>query len=105
MATTSKILARTAASLTTTTVLYTVPASTTTVVTNIAVTNTTSSSGTFTLAMGPSGSQVALHTGTLISANSTVYIDLKQVLDTTNTITGGASATTINFHINGVEIV
>jgi len=104
MATTTKVLARTAASLTTTTVLYTVPASTTTVVSNIAVTNTAASAGTFTLAMGPSAGQVALHTTTAISANSTVYIDLKQVLATTNTITGGASATTINFHISGVEI-
>jgi len=104
MATTTKVLARTAASLTTTTVLYTVPASTTTVVSNIAVTNTAASAGTFTLAMGPSAGQVALHTTTAIAANTTVYIDLKQVLATTNTITGGASATTINFHISGVEI-
>ena len=104
MATVTKVLARTAASLTTTTVLYTVPASTTTVVSNIAVTNTAGSAGTFTLALGPSGAQVALHTTTAIAANSTVYIDLKQVLTTTNTITGGASATTINFHISGVEI-
>jgi len=104
MATTTKVLARAAASLTTTTVLYTVPASTTTVVSNIAVTNTASSAGTFTLAMGPSAGQVGLHTTTAIAANTTVYIDLKQVLATTNTITGGASATTINFHISGVEI-
>ena len=104
MPTTTRVLARTAASLTTTTVLYTVPASTTTVVTNIAVTNTAASAGTFTLAMGPSAGQVALHTTTAIAANTTVYIDLKQVLLTTNTITGGASATTINFHISGVEI-
>jgi len=104
MAVTTKNLARTAASLTTTTVLYTVPASTTTVVTNIAVTNTASSAGTFTLGMGPSGSQVALHTATSIAANTTVYIDLKQVLSATNTITGGASATSVNFHISGVEI-
>lgn len=105
MATTTKALARTAASTTTTTVLYTVPASTTTVVTNIAVTNTASSAGTFTLAMGPAAGQIALHTTTAIAANTTVYIDLKQVLATTNTITGGASATSINFHISGVEIV
>jgi len=104
MATTTKVLARTAASLTTTTVLYTVPASTTTVVSNIAVTNTAATAGTFTLALGPSAGQIALHTTTAIAANATVYIDLKQVLNTTNTITGGASATTINFHISGVEI-
>lgn len=104
MATTTKVLARTAASLTTTTVLYTVPASTTTVVTNIAVVNTAATAATFTLALGPSAGQVALHTTTAIAANSTAYIDLKQVLLTTNTITGGASAITVNFHISGVEI-
>jgi hypothetical protein len=104
MPTTTRVLARTAASVTTTTVLYTVPSSTTTVVSNIAVTNTSGSAQTFTLGMGPSGSQVAIHTATPIAANSTVYIDLKQVLNTTNTITGGASATSVNFHISGVEI-
>jgi hypothetical protein len=31
-------------------------------------------------------------------------LDIKQVLVATNTIKGGASATTINFHIGGVEI-
>jgi hypothetical protein len=102
--TTSKNLFRGAATTTTTTVLYTVPASTTTVVTNIVVTNTGSSSYTFTLGMGPSGSQVSLHTATTIAANTTVYIDLKQVLSATNTITGGASNTAVNFHIAGVEI-
>ena len=104
MATVTKVLARTAASTSTTTVLYTVPASTTTVVSNIAVTNTASTDATYTLSMGPAAGQVALHTTTAISANSTAYIDLKQVLATTNTITGGASATTVNFHISGVEI-
>jgi len=104
MATTTKVLARTAASVTTTTVLYTVPAATTTVATNIAVTNTSGSAQTFTLGMGTAGANTALHTTTAIAANSTVYIDLKQVLVATNTITGGASAVSVNFHISGVEI-
>ena len=104
MAVTSKSLFRGAATTTTTTVLYTVPASTTAVVTNIAVTNTGSSAYTFTLGMGPSASQVSLHTTTAIAANTTVYIDLKQVLSATNTITGGASNAAITFHISGVEI-
>ena len=104
MATLTKALFRGAATTTTTTVLYTVPASTTTVVSNIAVTNTAATAATFTLGMGPSAGQVALHTTSAIAANSTVYIDLKQVLATTNTITGGASAVTVSFHISGVEI-
>jgi len=94
MATTTKALARTAAALTSTT-LYTVPSATTTVVTNIGVTNTAGSAGTFTINLNG----VALHTTTAVAANSTVYIDLKQVLSATQTITGLASATTINFHI------
>lgn len=104
MATTTKVLARTAASLTTTTVLYTVPASTTSVVTNIAVTNTAATAATFTLGMGPSAGQISMFTTAAIAANTTAFFDLKQVLATTNTITGGASATTVNFHISGVEI-
>ncbi len=99
MPTTTKVLARTAAATSSTT-LYTVPSSTTTVVSNIAVTNTASSAATFTLALNG----VALHTTAAIAANSTAYIDLKQVLATTQTITGLASATTVNFHISGVEI-
>lgn len=104
MPTLTRALFRGAATTTTTTVLYTVPSSTTTVVSNIAVTNTAGTSGTFTLGMGTAGANTALHTTTTIAANSTVYIDLKQVLATTNTITGGASATSINFHISGVEV-
>ena len=99
MPTTTKLLARTAAATSSTT-LYTVPSSTTTVVSNIAVTNTSGSAQTFTLALNA----VALHTTTPIAANSTVYIDLKQVLATTQTITGLASATSVNFHISGVEV-
>jgi hypothetical protein len=104
MATTTKILSRVAATTNTATVLYTVPASTTAVVTNIVITNTASTSATFTLAMGPSAGQISMFTTTTLAANSTAFFDLKQVLATTNTITGGASATTVNFHISGVEI-
>ena len=101
---TSKALFRGAATVTTTTVLYTVPASTTTVVTNIAVTNTGASDYTFTLGMGTAGSNTALHTTTTVLANSTAYIDCKQVLAATETFTGGASNTAVKFHISGVEI-
>jgi hypothetical protein len=104
MATTSKTLFRGAAAASSTT-LYTVPTtSTTTVVTNIAVTNTSSNAGTFSVSLDG----IALHTTTAISGNTTVYIDCKQVLDANATpkiIAGSASAITINFHISGVEIV
>ena len=99
MATTSKALVRTAAATSSAT-LYTVPASTTTVITEIAVTNTAASAGTFTLALDG----VSIATTVAVAANDTTVIPLKQVLATTKTITGFASATTINFHISGVEI-
>jgi hypothetical protein len=99
MATTTKVLFRGAAATSSTT-LYTVPSATTTVITNIAVVNTAGSAGTFTLLLD----DVDLHTTAAIAANSTAYIDLKQVLATTKTIKGLASATTIDFHISGVEI-
>jgi hypothetical protein len=99
MATTSKALFRGAASTSSTT-LYTVPAATTTVITNVIVTNTAASTATFTLSLNG----VAVASGVSLAANSITAIDLKQVLAATNTITGLASATTVNFHISGVEI-
>jgi hypothetical protein len=99
MPTLTKVLSRTAAATSSTT-LYTVPSSTTTVVSNIVIANTASSAGTFTLALNG----VAMASAVSIPANSITTIDLKQVLATTQTITGFASATTINFHISGVEI-
>lgn len=104
MATTPKALFRGAATTTVTTTLYTVPASTKAIVTNIAITNTASSSGTFTLSLGNSSTPTSLHTTTTIGANTTVYIDMRQALAAAEVIKGGASATSINFHISGVEI-
>ena len=99
MATTSKVLFRGAATTTSAT-LYTVPSTTTTVVSNIAVTNTATAGATFTLLLD----DVELQKDSTIAANSTAYIDLKQVLVATDTIKGLASATTVDFHISGVEI-
>lgn len=100
MATTSKVLYRGSATTTTTTTLYTVPSATTTVVTDILVANTAGAVGSFTLSLN--GTKIA-ETVT-VGAYDTTVIPLKQVLDTTQTIQGGASATTINFSISGVEI-
>lgn len=99
MATVTKALARTAAATSSTT-LYTVPASTTAVVTNIAVCNNAASAATFTILLD----DIELQKDSAIAANSTAYIDLKQVLATTKTIKGLASAVTVDFHISGVEI-
>ena len=103
MAVTALALYRGAASTTTTTTLYTGPATGTFIVTNMVVTNTASSAGTFTLAIDGT----AIFTTVAIAANSTAFFDIKQTVvstGTAKTITGGASATTINFHISGVTL-
>ena len=100
MATASKTLFRGAATTTTSTTLYTVPSSTTAVVTNIIVANTSSSDGTFTISLD----NVLLADAVIVSSKDSVVLDIKQVLTAGTTLKGGASATTINFHIGGVEI-
>jgi hypothetical protein len=101
MPTTAKALFRGAATTNVGTTLYTVPSSTTTIVTNIIVVNTNSSSATFDLSLDG----VKIATTQTLAANSSAYFDLKQVLVATDVIAGGASATSVNFHISGVEIV
>ena len=99
MAVTSKALFRGAASTSNTT-LYTTPSATTTIVTNIVVSNTAASAATFDLSLDG----VQIFNDAAIAANSTAAFDLKQVLVATDLIEGLASATTVNFHISGVEI-
>jgi hypothetical protein len=101
MPNTPKALFRGAATTTLTTTLYTVPASTTTVVTDIVVTNTAAAPATFDLSLNG----VKLFAGTKIEANASIQVEPKQIIATTQTIQGGASAATVNFHISGVEIV
>lgn len=104
MAVTSKVLARTAAATSSTT-LYTSPnTSTTAVVTNIVISNTATSQSTATVSMDG----VVIVPTIKVDANSVVGFDIKQVLPANNpakTITGYASTTAVNFHISGVEIV
>ena len=99
MPNTFKILFRGAASTSSTT-LYTTPSSTTTLVNNILVTNTAGTAGTFSISLNG----ISCATTVTIPANDTVILDVKQVLTSAQTITGLASATTINFHISGLEI-
>ena len=103
MAVTSKVLARTAAATSDTT-LYTQPnTSTTTVVTNILVANTGATTADFTLNIAG----VNAATTVTVGANDTTVIDMKQVIppsDPAATITGSASTTDVKFHISGVEI-
>jgi hypothetical protein len=100
MATTTKALFRGAATTTLTTTLYTTPAATTAVITNIVVVNTAATAATFDLALNG----VKLADTVAIAADSIATFDIKQVINATQTIQGGASAATVNFHISGVEI-
>lgn len=101
MATISKALFRGAATTTTSTTLYTVPSGYTAVVSEVLVVNTAGTAGTFTMSLD----DVSIATTVTVGAYDSTVIPLKQVLAAAKTIKGGASATTINFHICGVEIV
>lgn len=97
---------------TTITTLYTVPASTRVIVRQIIVANTTGTAATFTLHLVPnSGGSVgtaaaanAIATAVSVAANSTTYLEVRQVLgaanDTIQALQGTASALT--FAISGV---
>ena len=99
MANTFKVLHRAAADTSEQT-LYTVPSATTTLVNNIIVTNTASADATYTLGLDG----VSMATDVSVPANDSAVLDIKQVLSASATITGLASATTVNFHISGLEI-
>ena len=100
MATTPIAIYRGAASTTTNTTLNTVPASTTWIITDVLVVNTSSVSQAFTLALDG----VSIATTVTIAANDSVELPMKQVLGASKTITGGATATSVNFHISGVAL-
>lgn len=99
MAVVSKVLARTAAATSSTT-LYTTPSGSTAVVTNIVIANPTTASVTATITLNA----VDLVPAVSIAANSVFAFDLKQVLPTGQIIAGYASSTSVDFHISGVEI-
>ena len=103
MATTTKVLARTAAATSSTT-LYTAPnTSTLAIVTNIVLANAATSASTATVAIDG----VTVVPAVSIPANSVVGFDMKQVIPanaTPKVITGFASTTNVSIHISGVEI-
>jgi hypothetical protein len=99
MANTLKVLFRGAAATSSAT-LYTVPASTTTLVTSIVITNTAGTAGTYTLLFN----DVSMATTVAVPANDSVVVEPKQLIGTAQTLKGFASATTINFHITGLEV-
>lgn len=99
MAVVSKVLARTAAATSNTT-LYTTPSGSTAVVTNIVICNPTASAVTASLLLNG----IDLLGSVSVAANTSAFFDLKQVLNATQTISGSASSTSVDFHISGVEI-
>lgn len=102
MANTAKVLFRGDATVYTTpaTTLYTVPSLTTTVVTNIVVSNTGTAAGLYTISIDGTTLVPALE----IPGNSVVTLDLRQVVEADNVITGNANSANIKFHISGMEI-
>ena len=103
MATTTKVLARTAAATSSAT-LYTAPnTSTLAIVTNIVLANAATSASTATVAIDG----VVIVPAVSIAANTLIGFDLKQVIPANNpakTITGFASTSAVTIHISGVEI-
>jgi hypothetical protein len=99
MANTFKVLHRGAADTSSQT-LYTVPAATTTLISSIVVTNTASADATYDLDLGG----ISLANDVSVPANDSVILEIKQVLEATDVIAGLASASTVNFHISGLEI-
>lgn len=99
MATTAKKIFRGAASTNNTT-LYTVPSATKTIVNTVVITNTASSNATYDMSFG----DIVIANDVTVPANDSLIAEVKQVLDATETIKGLASASTVNFHISGLEI-
>lgn len=99
MANTFKVLFRGAASTSNTT-LYTTPSSTKTLVSSIVITNTAAANATFDMTFDG----VSVANDVTVPANDSVILEPKQVLEQTDTIAGLASASTVNFHISGLEI-
>jgi hypothetical protein len=65
---------------------------------NIVISNTSGSQQTYSISIN----SVSLTTSTIIPANDTVVLDLKQVVDPNQAIT--CSGTSCAFHFSGVEI-
>ena len=99
MANTFKVLFRGAAPTSNTT-LYTVPSGKTTLVNSLVVVNTASAVATFDMSFD----SIQIANDVVIPANDSLILELKQVLEASDVLAGLASASTVNFHISGLEI-
>ena len=88
------------AASTSNTSLYTSPTGTAVGITHIAIANNSGSSRTATINLATH----PLVPGISLSANTTTYVSLDQIIYNGETITGSASATDVIFHIAGYEV-
>lgn len=99
MATQQKILFRGNVPQTNTSV-YSVPSSTSTVITNIIISNTTTAPLRATLKVGG----VSVLGSTEIIENTSLFADLKQVMNEFDAIEISANGAGLEIHVSGVEI-
>lgn len=99
MANAFKVLYRGSASTSLATI-YTAPASTTTLISSFVISNTGTSSATYDINLN----DVAIANDVDVPANDSVILELKQVLETGQTIKALASTTNVKFHVSGLEI-
>lgn len=84
---------------TTTATLYTVPAGAALLVTSIVVTNTSAAAATYSMDIDG----VSIATDVPVAGNGSLIIDPRTVVESGGVISGKASATTVKFHISGLE--
>ena len=80
--------------------VYSVPSSTSAIITNIVIANTSGTEATVTLSIGG----VEVLGSTKIVENTSLFADVKQVLNEFDAIELSASANGCTAHISGVEI-
>ena len=99
MANTFTVLFRGAASTDSTT-LYTVPADTKALVTSFMVANTSDTDAKYSITMN--GVDVAKDA--VVTANDSIIIEFKQLLDAGQVLAASAQSTDVNFSVTGLEI-
>lgn len=80
--------------------VYTVPTDMSAIVTNIVISNSSDSSKGATILIN----DIQLIDGGRVNGNDTIIMDIRQVMEATETIKVFADSTDISFHISGVEI-
>lgn len=108
MPTAYKVLGQSAPSATTATTLYTVPAATQTVSSTLTICNRAATSGTYRVAVRPSGASLAnqhyIVYDAILPANSTDTISIGATLAATDVVTVYASSADFSFSLFGSEL-